>query len=180
MSLSTFIAGLSENSGPQVRFQMPATVYQALLIAIKVFEKETQEKRILAIFSNSKTHRKGRGNFGQPWNTFVRSEYRHAARVSTDTSHAGRKQRQENARPTNTSCEAKLLCFECGKPGHFSKTDFQINFSPERTKERIGTPNRRKRESQAVLMPKLFVETQIVRKKLRGFTAATFIISFPQ
>jgi len=73
--------GLSGNPGQQVRFQMPATVDQALQIAITVFEAE-QEKRNLAFFSNSETHRKGRGNFGRPWKTFGKSEYRQAARIS--------------------------------------------------------------------------------------------------
>jgi len=41
---------------------------------------------------------------------------------------------------------------------------FQINFLPERTRERIGTPNCRKRESQATLMLELLVEIPIVRK----------------
>ena len=48
MLLSTFIAGLSGNRG-QVRYQMSATVNQALQIAITVFEAE-QEKRNLAFF----------------------------------------------------------------------------------------------------------------------------------
>jgi hypothetical protein len=43
---------------------MPATVGQALHIAVTVFETEAQEKRNLAFFSDIKTHRKGRGNFG--------------------------------------------------------------------------------------------------------------------
>jgi hypothetical protein len=50
MLLSTFIAGLSGNPGQQVRYQMPATVDQALQIAITVFEAEAQEKRNLALF----------------------------------------------------------------------------------------------------------------------------------
>jgi len=54
---------------------MPATFDLALQIAITVFEAEAQEKRNLAFFSNSETPRKGRGNFGQPWKTFGRSEY---------------------------------------------------------------------------------------------------------
>lgn len=64
MFLSTFIVGLSGNPGQQVRFKMPATVDQALHIAITVFEAEAQEKRSFAFFADIKTHRKGRGNFG--------------------------------------------------------------------------------------------------------------------
>jgi len=45
MLLSTFIAGLSGNPGRQGRFQMPATVAEALRIAITVFQAETHEKR---------------------------------------------------------------------------------------------------------------------------------------
>jgi len=75
MLLSTFIAGLLGSPGQQLRFQMPATVDKALQIAVTVFEAEAQEKRKLAFFSNSETHRKGRGNFGQPWKIFGRSEY---------------------------------------------------------------------------------------------------------
>ena len=67
MLLSTFIAGLSGNSGRQVRFEMPSTVDLVLQIAITVFEAEAQEKRNLAFFLKSETPRKGRGNFGQPW-----------------------------------------------------------------------------------------------------------------
>jgi hypothetical protein len=70
MFLSTFIAGLSGNPGQHVRIKLPATVNQALHIAITVFEAGVQEKRFLAFFSDSKTHRKDTGNSGQPWNTF--------------------------------------------------------------------------------------------------------------
>jgi len=47
MLLSTFIAGLSGNPGRQVRFEMLATVDEALQIAITGFEAEAQEKRNL-------------------------------------------------------------------------------------------------------------------------------------
>jgi len=139
MLLSTFIAGLSGNLGRQVRFQMPSTVDLALLIAITVFEAEAQEKRNLAFFSKSETPRKGRGNFGQPWKTFGRSEYGQAACISTDAPHVDWKQRQQNARPTNTSREGKLLCFKCGRPGHFAKERFSNRFShpKERGKESV-------------------------------------------
>jgi hypothetical protein len=43
--LSSFIAGVSENPGQEVRFQMPATLDQALQIAIMVFEG-AQEKSV--------------------------------------------------------------------------------------------------------------------------------------
>jgi hypothetical protein len=56
MLLSTFIAGLYGNPGQQIRFQMAATVDQALHIPITVFEVETQEKRKLAFFSHSETY----------------------------------------------------------------------------------------------------------------------------
>ena len=101
--LSTFIAGLSGNPGQHIRFKMPATVDQALHIAITVFEAEAQEKRFLTFFSNSKTHRKGRGNFGQPWNSFGSSEYDQDDRTSADAPHAGRKHRQQYDHPTDTT-----------------------------------------------------------------------------
>jgi hypothetical protein len=130
MLLSTFIAGLVGNPGQMCRFQMPATVDLALQIATTVFEAEAQEKRNSAFFSNSETHRKGRGNFGQPRKTFGRSEYGQATRISTDAPHAGRKQRQQNSRPS--SREGKMLCFKCGKPGHFAKDCFSNKFTPKR------------------------------------------------
>jgi len=164
MFLPIFIAGLSGNSRRQVRFQMPALVGEPIQIAITMFEAEAQEKRKLAFFSKSEAHRKGRGTFGQPWKTFGISEHGQAARISTDALHVGRKQRQQNERPTNSSSVGKLLCFKCGKPGLFPKNAFQINFTPERTRVRVSTPNHRKLETKAVLMPKLLVETHIVRK----------------
>ena len=42
--LSSFTAGLGGNAGQKVRFKMPATVDQALQIAISVFESEVQKK----------------------------------------------------------------------------------------------------------------------------------------
>jgi hypothetical protein len=50
MFLSTFIAKLSGNPGQHSRFQMPATVGQALQIAVTVFEAEAQEKINLTFF----------------------------------------------------------------------------------------------------------------------------------
>ena len=82
MLLSTFIAGLGGNPWQQLRFQMPATVDQAIQIAIRVSEAQAQEKRNLAFFSNYETQRKGGGNSGQPWKTFGRLEYGQAARVN--------------------------------------------------------------------------------------------------
>jgi hypothetical protein len=128
MLLSTFTAGLSGNPGQQVRFQ----------IAIAVSEAEAQEKRNLAFCSNSGTQRKGRGNSGQRWKTFGRSEYGQAAHINTDTSHVGRKQRQQYARRNNTSREGKLLCFKCGEPGHFAKDCFSNKFSPRKNEEKNG------------------------------------------
>ena len=182
MLLSIFIARLSGDPGQRVRFQMPVTADQALQIAITVFEAEAQEKRNLAFFSNSETHRKGRGNFGQPWKTFGRSEYGQVACISTDMLHVGQKQHRQNARPTNTSREGKMPCFKCGKPGHFAKKCFSNNFPPERMRERISTPNQRKRESQAALMLKLLVETPDHQENLylTGVTAATSTVNYPQ
>jgi len=50
MLLSTFIAGVSGNPGQQLRFQMPATVGEALHIAVTAFEVEAQKKRNFAFF----------------------------------------------------------------------------------------------------------------------------------
>jgi len=50
MVLSTFIAWVSGNPGQHLRFQMPATVDEALQIAVTVFEAEAQEKINLAFF----------------------------------------------------------------------------------------------------------------------------------
>jgi len=142
MLLSTFLAGCTGNSGQQLRFQMPETVDKALQIAITVSEAEAQEKRNLAFFSNSETQRKGRGNSGQPWKTLGRSEYGQAARVNTDTPHVGRKQRQQYARSTNASREGKFFVLKVGNQDILPKSAFQINFSPGRTREGLGTQNR--------------------------------------
>jgi hypothetical protein len=138
MLLSTFIAGLSGNPGQQVRYQIPVTVDQALQIAITVFEAEAEEKRNLAFFfSNSETYRKGTGKFVQLRKTIGRSEYGQAARISTDTQHVGRKQRQQYVRPTNTSREGKLLCFKSRKPGHFAKECTSNKFFPRKNERKI-------------------------------------------
>jgi len=50
MLLSTFIAGVSGNPGQQLRFQMPATVDEALQIAVIVFEADAQEKKFGIFF----------------------------------------------------------------------------------------------------------------------------------
>jgi len=111
MLLSTFITGLSGKPGRQVRFQMPATVDLTLQIAIAVFLGRSTGEKIFSIFFNSETPRKDRGNFGQPWKTFGRSECGQATRVSTDAVHVGRKQRQQDVRPTNTSREEETALF---------------------------------------------------------------------
>ena len=83
--------------------------------------------------------------------------------VSTDTPHAGRKQRQQNASPTNTSREGKLLCFKCGKPGHFARECFSNKFSNRKNGGKNGH-SKSQGESHAALMLKRLVETPIVRK----------------
>jgi hypothetical protein len=165
MFLSTFIDGHSGNPGRQVRFQMSVSVGEAYQIVITEFEAEAWENRNLAFFSNSESHRKGRANFVQPWKTFGISEYAQAVRVSTDAPHVGRKQGNQNARPTNTSRERYLLCLKCGKPVRFAKECFLNKFHPERKRERISTPNHGKRESKVALMLKLLVETPIIKKR---------------
>ena len=57
-------------------------------------------------------------------------------------------------------------CFvlSVGNQDTLPENAFQINFLPERTREIIGIPNHKKRESQAALTPKLLVETPIVKK----------------
>jgi hypothetical protein len=136
MLLSTFIAGLAGNPGQQVKFQMPPTVDQALQIAITVFEAEAQEKRNAVFFSTSETRIKGRGNFGQPWKSPGRAEFGQAARVTTDTQHAGRKPSQRYSRSAVASRKGKLLCFKCGKPGYFSGEYFSNKFTPRRNEGR--------------------------------------------
>ena len=138
MLLSSFTAGLGGNTGQQVRFKMPAIVDQALQIAIIVFEAEAQEKRDLAFLSSSETHGKSRRNFGQPWKTFGKPENGQNTRANTDTSHIGLKHRQQNARTTNTSREGKLLCFRCGKPGHFARECFSNKSTPRKEVTRNG------------------------------------------
>ena len=61
---------------------------------------------------------------------------------------------------------AKENCFVLSVGNHDTLPEnvLQINFPPERTRERMGIPNHKKRESQAALMLKLLVETPIVRK----------------
>jgi hypothetical protein len=140
MLLSSFTAGLGGNSGQQVRFKMPPTVDQALQIAITVFEAEAQEERDLAFFSASETQGKSRRNFGQPWKISERSEYGPTTRAGTDIPRVGRKQRQQNVRPTNTSREDKLLCFRCGKPGHFARECFSDKFTPRKDERINGHP----------------------------------------
>jgi hypothetical protein len=106
MLLSTFIARVYGNPGQQIRFQMPATVDQALQIANTVFQAEEQEKRNLAFFRIPKPTEKVEATLVNPG--------RPLEDQSTD------RQRQQNANPTNTSCEGKLPCLKCGKQGQFA------------------------------------------------------------
>ena len=140
MLLSSFTAGLGGNAGQKVRFKMPATVDQALQISITIFEAEAQEKRYLAFFSNSETHGMSRCNFSQPWKTFGKPEYGQNTRANQDTSHVSRKQRQQNARTTNTSREGRLLCFRCWKPGHFARECFSNKSTPRKDERNNGHP----------------------------------------
>jgi hypothetical protein len=118
----------------------------------------------LAFFLNLETQRKGSGNSGQPWKTFGRSEYGQAARVNTDTLHVGRKQHQQYARLTNTSREGKLLCFKCGKPGHFAKECFSNKFSPRKNEGKNRCTKLQETEKSSSTYAELLVETPIVRK----------------
>jgi hypothetical protein len=56
--------------------------------------------------------------------------------------------------PARLTLAAKGNCFvlSVGNLDTLPKNVFQMNFSPEGTRERVGTPNRRKRESQVELV----------------------------
>jgi hypothetical protein len=99
-----------------------------------VFEAEAQEKRNLAFFSNSETHRKGRGKFGQPWKTFGKLGYGQAL-VLAQTRRMQVGSSVSNM-PTRLTLTAKGNCFKCGKPGHFSKDCFSNKFSSRKNEEK--------------------------------------------
>jgi hypothetical protein len=67
--------------------------------------------------------------------------------------------------PARIILAAKENCFvlSMGNQDTLPENAFQINFILERTRERMGIPNHKKRESQAALVLMLLLET-IVRK----------------
>jgi len=144
---------------------MPATVDLALQIAITVFEAEAQEKRNLTFFflilKPTEKVEATLVNCGRPMED--RSTDRLLVLLRTRRMYAGS---SVCKMPDKQTLAARGNCFalSVGNQDILPENAFQINLPPDRTRERISTPNHRKRESQAALMLKLLVETPIVKK----------------
>jgi hypothetical protein len=76
MLLSTFIAGLIENAGQQVRLKSPQTLEEALQVAVVVYEAEAQEKRNETFYANSENHTKMVAQAVGSLDTLIRSRER--------------------------------------------------------------------------------------------------------
>jgi len=98
---------------------MPATVDEALQIAVTMFEAEAQEKRNLAFFRILKLTEKVQASLVSPGRPSEdQSTDRLLVLAPTRRMQTGS---SVSKTPARITLAAKGNCFKCGKPGHFAR-----------------------------------------------------------
>jgi len=111
--LSTFSKGIVGTAGRQIRYASPATVEEALRIAVTVSQAEIQEARDSAFYLDAEAA------------DLTPAVQHTAARKSAESTSQSRKpsrasERQPRANTSKGQSDRPVKCYECSGYGHFA------------------------------------------------------------
>jgi len=116
MLLSAFSNGIVGTAGRQVRFISPATVEEALRIAMTVSQAEIQEARDSAFYLDTEVADiTPAGRVREPAVHYT------AVRQSADSTAQSRKPSRVGQSTSNGQPDKPLKCYECSGYGHFAR-----------------------------------------------------------
>ena len=130
MCLASFVSGLSEVVGRQVRYAHPRNLREALNLALALDEAEKQKRRNETFdtrsdeFAGQLPRSPGKSSFG-----------RNGSEQTTDSRAKSQQIQTPRSTRSGTQCSSSPRCYECEGIGHFARE------YPTRLKKIGNTPN---------------------------------------